>query len=216
MDYLMTVKYELVVMSVIYEILIANIVIIMMTMLFKETINTKINISPTIILVISIIVLLIIVIAKIIGGFIYENDVDKRITILSNALQVNNLNKYYEINFDSSIDLEDIEEIIEKANRYMSSFNNMLNKGTLISSELMYKIRTNGLEGLVSSKSMSKKEALQTYKESAEYYIDDLNYHKEILTMQNVVNIIICSLYIICIVIVYVKVNNSYNEYEGF
>lgn len=70
MDYLMTVKYELVVMSVIYEILIANIVIIMMTMLFKETINTKINISPTIILVISIIVLLIIVIAKIIGGFI--------------------------------------------------------------------------------------------------------------------------------------------------
>lgn len=96
----------------------------------------------------------------------YENDVDKRITILSNALQVNNLNKYYEINFDSSIDLEDIEEIIEKANRYMLSFNNMLNKGTLISSELMYKIRTNGLEGLVSSKSMSRKEALQTYKES--------------------------------------------------
>ena len=58
---------------------------------------------------------------------------------------------------------------------------------------------------MVARKSMTEKEALQIYTQSAELYSERLNIYKENLFLQNVSNVIIYLLDMICIFIVYKK-----------
>ena len=125
--------------------------------------------------------------------------------MLNTAIQAKDLNTYYELNLDPNVNLEDMSEIQEKEQKYMVSFNNILIKGVSSWSELFYKTETNGIQDMVKRKSMTQKEALQKYTESAEKYIERLNIYKENLSLQNVSNIIIYILDIICIFIVYKK-----------
>lgn len=125
--------------------------------------------------------------------------------MLNSAIQSNNLNTYYELNLDPNVIWENMSEIQEKEKIYMQSFNNILIKGVSSWSELFYKTETNGIQNMVSRKSMKEKEALQEYMESAEKYIERLNIYKENLTLQNVSNVIIYLLDLICIFIIYKK-----------
>ena len=98
-----------------------------------------------------------------------------------------------------------MDEIQDKEQRYMMSFNDILVKGVSSWSELFYKTETNGIEDSVNRRNTTKKEALQIYIESAENYVERLNIYKENLSMQNTSNVIIYLLDIICIFIVYKK-----------
>ena len=201
------VDYVYFAMNIIYEILIANIVMVMLVIFFKDIINSKIaiNISPKRIFIISSIILVIILCIKIIIGCINGSEADTKIEMLNTAIQAKDLNTYYELNLDPNVNLEDMSEIQEKEPKYMVSFNNILIKGVSSWSELFYKTETNGIQDMVSSKSMTGKEALQKYTESAEEYIERLNIYKENLSLQNVSNVIIYLLDMICIFIVYKK-----------
>ena len=201
------VDYVYFAMNIIYEILIANIVMVMLVIFFKDIINSKIaiNISPKRIFIISSIILVIILCIKIIIGCINGSEADTKIEMLNTAIQAKDLNTYYELNLDSNVNLEDMSEIQEKEQKYMVSFNNILIKGVSSWSELFYKTETNGIQDMVSRKSMTGKEALQKYTESAEEYIKRLNIYKENLSLQNVSNVIIYLLDMICIFIVYKK-----------
>ena len=194
-------------MNIIYEILIANIVMVMLVIFFKDIINSKIaiNISSKRIFIISSIILVIILCIKIIIGCINGSEADTKIEMLNTAIQAKDLNTYYELNLDPNVNLEDMSEIQEKEPKYMVSFNNILIKGVSSWSELFYKTETNGIQDMVSRKSMTGKEALQKYTESAEEYIERLNIYKENLSLQNVSNVIIYLLDMICIFIVYKK-----------
>ena len=201
------VDYVYFAMNIIYEILIANIVMVMLVIFFKDIINSKIaiNISPKRIFIISSIILVIILCIKIIIGCINGSEADTKIEMLNTAIQAKDLNTYYELNLDPNVNLEDMSEIQEKEPKYMVSFNNILIKGVSSWSELFYKTETNGIQDMVSRKSMTGKEALQKYTESAEEYIERLNIYKENLSLQNVSNVIIYLLDMICIFIVYKK-----------
>lgn len=201
------VDYVYFAMNIIYEILIANIVMVMLVIFFKDIINSKIaiNISPKRIFIISSIILVIILCIKIIIGCINGSEADTKIEMLNTAIQAKDLNTYYELNLDPNVNLEDMSEIQEKEPKYMVSFNNILIKGVSSWSELFYKTETNGIQDMVSRKSMTGKEALQKYTESAEEYIKRLNIYKENLSLQNVSNVIIYLLDMICIFIVYKK-----------
>ena len=201
------VNYTYFAMITIYEILIANIVMVMLVLFFKDIINSKItiNISPKRIFTISSIIIVIILCTKIIIGLINVNEADNKIETLNSAIQSGDLNTYYELNLDPNVNLEDMSEIQEKEQKYMVSFNNILIKGVSSWSELFYKTETNGIQDMVSRKSMTGKEALQKYTESAEEYIKRLNIYKENLSLQNVSNVIIYLLDMICIFIVYKK-----------
>ena len=201
------VDYVYFAMNIIYEILIANIVMVMLVIFFKDIINSKIaiNISPKRIFIISSIILVIILCIKIIIGCINASGADTKIEMLNTAIQAKDLNTYYELNLDPNVNLKDMGEIQEKEQKYMVSFNNILIKGVSSWSELFYKTETNGIQDMVSRKSMTGKEALQKYTESAEEYIERLNIYKENLSLQNVSNVIIYLLDMICIFIVYKK-----------
>lgn len=201
------VDYVYFAMNIIYEILIANIVMVMLVIFFKDIINSKIaiNISPKRIFIISSIILVIILCIKIIIGCINGSEADTKIEMLNTAIQAKDLNTYYELNLNPNVNLEDMSEIQEKEQKYMVSFNNILIKGVSSWSELFYKTETNGIQDMVSRKSMTGKEALQKYTESAEEYIKRLNIYKENLSLQNVSNVIIYLLDMICIFIVYKK-----------
>ncbi len=201
------VDYVYFAMNIIYEILIANIVMVMLVIFFKDIINSKIaiNISPKRIFIISSIILVIILCIKIIIGCINASGADTKIEMLNTAIQAKDLNTYYELNLDPNVNLKDMGEIQEKEQKYMVSFNNILIKGVASWSELFYKTETNGIQDMVSRKSMTGKEALQKYTESAEEYIERLNIYKENLSLQNVSNVIIYLLDMICIFIVYKK-----------
>lgn len=201
------VNYIYFAMGVIYDVLIANIMMTMLVLLFRELINSKIqiNASSKSICIISSIILIIILCTKVAGGCINSNEADNKIEILNNAIQSNNLNTYYELNFDPDLKLEDMDEIQDKEQRYMMSFNDILVKGVSSWSELFYKTETNGIEDSVNRRNTTKKEALQIYIESAENYVERLNIYKENLSMQNTSNVIIYLLDIICIFIVYKK-----------
>ena len=194
-------------MNVLYEILIANIVMVMLVILFKDIINSKIviHISSKRIFMISSIIIVIILFIKIILGCISQNEADAKIEMLNNAIQVNTLNTYYQLNFDTKLNIENMGEIQDEEQRYMMSFNNILIKGVSSWSELFYKTETSGIQDMVNRRTMTEKEALQKYQESAENYIERLNIYKENLSMQNVSNIIIYLLDIICVYIVYKK-----------
>ncbi len=194
-------------MNIIYEILIANIVMVMLVIFYKDIINSKItiNISPKRICIISSIIMVIILCIKIVIGCINMSETDTKIEMLNSAIQSKDLNTYYELNLNPNVNLEDMSEIQDKEQKYMVSFNNVLIKGVSSWSELFYKTETNGIQDMVKRKSMTQKEALQKYTESAEKYIERLNIYKENLSLQNVSNIIIYILDIICIFIVYKK-----------
>ena len=157
------------------------------------------------IFIISSIILVIILCIKIIIGCINGSEADTKIEMLNTAIQAKDLNTYYELNLDPNVNLEDMSEIQEKEQKYMVSFNNILINGVSSWSELFYKTETNGIQDMVSRKSMTGKEALQKYTESAEEYIKRLNIYKENLSLQNVSNVIIYLLDMICIFIVYKK-----------
>lgn len=194
-------------MNIIYEILIANIVMVMLVIFYKDIINSKItiNISPKRICIISSIIMVIILCIKIVIGCINMSETDTKIEMLNSAIQSKDLNTYYELNLNPNVNFEDMSEIQDKEQKYMVSFNNVLIKGVSSWSELFYKTETNGIQDMVKRKSMTQKEALQKYTESAEKYIERLNIYKENLSLQNVSNIIIYILDIICIFIVYKK-----------
>lgn len=201
------VNYTYFAMITIYKILIANIVMVMLVLFFKDIINSKItiNISPKRIFTISSIIIVIILCTKIIIGLINVNEADNKIETLNSAIQSGDLNTYYELNLNPSIKWEDMSEIQDKEERYMFSFNDILIKGESSWSELFYKTGTNGIQNMVARKSMTEKEALQIYTQSAELYSERLNIYKENLSLQNVSNVIIYLLDMICIFIVYKK-----------
>lgn len=200
------VNYMYFAMTIIYEILIADIVMVMLVIFYKDIINSKIpvNISSKKIFIASAIIIAIILCIKIIIGVINGNEANNRIEELNSAIQSNNLNTYYQLVFDANVSLENFDEIQEKIQEYMVSFNNIL-KGMSNWSELFYEMETDGIQEMVAKRFMTEKEALQKYKESAEEYLDTLDIYKGNLTMQNVSNIIIYLLNIICIFIVYRK-----------
>lgn len=199
------VNYVFVAMGVIYMILTANIVMVMLAILFKDIINSKIviNVSSKSVFIIFSIILLIILCIKIILGCINGSEADSKINILNDTIQSNSLNEYYELNFEPSLKIEG--EAVDKVNRYIISFNDILIKGESNGADLFYKMNANTLQELVNRRTITKKEALQEYKESAESYIERLNIHKENLSMQNISNVIIYLLDIISIFIVYKK-----------
>lgn len=201
------VNYVYFAMCAIYDVLIANIMMTMLVLLFGELINSKIhvNVSPKNIFIFSSIILIILLCIKFAVGFISSIEANNKIEILNNAIQSNNLNTFYELDLEPNIKLEDMDDIMDKEQRYMVSFNDILVKSMSSWSELFYKTETNALKNLVNDKTFTKVEALQRYIKSAKNYVDRLNIYKDNLSMQNASNAIIYLLDIICISIVYKK-----------
>lgn len=203
------VNYNYLAMVTIYKIILANIVMVMLVIVFKEIIASKIEIninSKTIIMIISAITLAVILCIKIILGYIGINDANSKIEKLNRAIQFNNLSTYYGVNLDSNLTVEDIGEVQEKERRYMVSFNEILTKGVSSWSELSYKLETNGIQDMVQKRTMNQKDALQKYNESAKKYVERLNIYKDNFTVQNISNIIIYLIDIIFIFVAYKKI----------
>ena len=201
------VNYTYFALVAIYDVLIANIVMVMLAILLKEIINVKImiNINPKVIFIIFAVILIIILCIKIIQVSSSIKNADAKIDKLNNAIQANNLYDFYSLNLDSSLKLENMDKVQNKEKRYMMSFNEILTKGVSSWSELFYKTETHEIQDMVSRKTMNKKEALQRYTEGARNYVERLNIYKDNLSMQNVSNVIIYLVDIICIFIVYRK-----------
>lgn len=202
------VNYNYFVMDTIYRIILANIVMVMLVIVFKERIDSKIeiNINSKKIMITSAITLAVILCIKIILGYIGINDANSKIEKLKNAMQSNNLNTYYELNLEPNLTVEDIGEVQEKERRYMVSFNEILTKGVSSWSELFYKLETNGIQYMVNRGTLKPKDALQKYNESAGEYVVRLCIYKDNLNMQNISNIIIYLIDIIFIFVVYKKI----------
>ncbi|MBR3002248.1 MAG: hypothetical protein IKF38_01570 [Clostridia bacterium] len=202
------VNYSYFALFVIYKLLIANIVMVMLMVVFKEIIDLKIsiNINHKIIMFIFSSIIFIILCIKITLGFTSMNNANDKIVKLREAIQNNKLNTYYELNFDTNIKADDISEVQDEEQKYMLSFNQILIKGVASWSEISYKIETNGIQNMVNRKTMTQKEALQRYKNSAENYINRLNIYNEDLSMQNIANIIIYVIDVICIFVIYKKI----------
>lgn len=205
------VNYNYFAMFTIYETILANIVMTMLVIVFKEIIDSKIQIdinAKTIMITVAIILGAILCI-KIILGYISINDANYKIDKLNSAIQSNNLNTYYELNFDPKLTIENIRDVQEKEKRYMVSFNEILTKGVSSWSELSYKVGTNGIQDMVKRRTMKQKEALQKYNESAENYVERLKIYKENLTMQNISNIIIYLIDITCAFVIYKRIEEE-------
>ena len=202
------VNYDYLAMVTIYQIILANIVMIMLVTVFKEIIDSKIeiNINSKSIMIASAIILAVILCIKIILGYIGINNANSKIEKLNNAIQSNDFNTYYELNLDPNWTVENMEEVQEKQTRYMVSFNEILTKGVSSWTELFYKTETNGIQDMVNRRTMKQKDALQKYNQSAENYLERLNIYKGNLTMQNISNIIIYLIDIICIFVVYNRI----------
>ena len=210
------VNYTYTAMVVLYEILITNITIVMLVILFNDRIDfkTNINISAKFIFILSSIILILILSIKLSITFMNENKTDSKINMLNNALQIDNLNEYYKLDLEPNIKLEDEDEIFDKLEQYMLSFNDILIKGVSSGTELVYKTATNGLQDIVNGRRMTIDEALQDYRERAEDYIYRLHIYKKDLWLQNVSNIIIYFGNIIFIYLVYKKCTNYDVEYK--
>lgn len=205
------VNYIYLAMVVLYNILIANIVMVMSVILFKDIIDSKttINISAKSVFIVSSVIIIIVLVIKMSIGVINENKASAKIDILNKAIQSNNLNEYYQLDLDPSITVENHSEIFDKQNQYMTSFNNILIKGVSSNSELFYKMGTNTIQELVNKRIMNKNEALQTYRENAKNYVDRLNIYIKNLSMQNILNVLIYIGNIIFIYIIYKKSTSS-------
>ena len=205
------VNYNYFAMVTIYETILANIVMVMLVIVFKEIIDSKIQIyinAKTIMITVAIILGVILCI-KIILGYISINDANYKIDKLNDAIQSNNLNTYYELNLDPKLTIEDIRDVQEKEKRYMVSFNEILTKGVSSWSESFYKIGTNGIQDMVNRRTMKQKEALQKYNESAENYVERLKIYKDNLTMQNISNVIIYLIDVTCVFVIYKRIEEE-------
>lgn len=200
------IKYIYFAMIAINTIFWANIVIIMLVLLFKDIINSKItiHISSKSIIIISSIIVGIILCIKIMIVYYNQKEADNKIDILNNAIQSNSLNTYYELDFYPSVK-PNIGEHNGEILRYRMSFNDMLIKGMTTEMELEYKVETSEIQDIVERRPNTKKEGLQIYREKAEEYIKRLRIYKQNLSIQNVANVIIYLLDIIAIFIVYEK-----------
>lgn len=198
-------QYVYFAMTAINIVFWANIVMVMLVLLLKDVINSKITIyiSSKSITIISSIIVVIILCIKIMIVCYNQKESDNKINILNNAIQSNSLSTYYELNFYPSVtaDLDHYDEIF----RYMESFNNILIKGMKTEMELVYKVETSGIQDMVKRRPNTKKEGLQVYRDKSEEYIKRLQICKQNLTIQNVANIVIYLLDIIAIFIVYQK-----------
>lgn len=205
-EYVM-VHYNFVAMQTIYEIVMANIVMIMLGIVFKEIINSKMVIttnSKRMMIIFNSILALILCI-KIILGYASIKDAKFKISKLNNAVESNNLNTYYEIDFEPNVALE---EMVLHDNMDILSFNRILRKNVSRNAEIFYKVETSGIQDRVNDRTMRKNEALQQYNTGAINYIGRLEVYKNQLAIQNIANFSIYLIDIICIFIVYKKMKN--------
>ena len=100
---------------------------------------------------------------------------------------------------------------LKKMSQYLLSINDILIKGQKDWADSSYISRTNDIEELVRKRTMTKKEALKIYIETAEDYIDYLSIYTKNLELQNIVFFIIYFIDIISVYIVYknLKDNNE-------
>ncbi len=201
------VNYFEFVLIVVYEKIIVDIIIVMLVLAYKEILNSKIKVSinSKLIYILSIITILVILSTKIVLIFINMGVVDDRTLKLSIAVYHNNLQEYYELNFNPDLNVQE-NNIYEEENNYMLSFNDILVKGVWKWAELFYKTGTVSLKENVNKRNISKKEAINIYKEKSEGYIEILNNYKENLYLQIVCYIIIYLSNIICVTIIYKKI----------
>lgn len=189
-----------------YEKIIVDIIIVILVLSYKDILKTKINISinSTLIYILSIVITVVILSIKIVLTFVNMGIVDDRTLKLSIAIYNNNLQEYYELDFNPNLDVQE-NNINEEEKNYMMSINDILTKGVFKWAELFYKTNTVSIKEAVTNRNISKKEALTYYKDKSEAYIEMLDTYKDNLYLQVVCYIVIYLSNIIGVTIIYIK-----------
>ena len=203
------INYVVLSMTVAYNVLTACIILLILILSTKDFINSKIkiNIEPKKIFMIISVVFIIIMLIKIIISFSQIFDSNKKINILEDAVNFQDLNKFLKLDFDPKITTEKINEILEGSD--MTSYNNILYKVEATSSEAFYKMETTGLEKLLNNKYMTRKKVLSFYTNAANKYIARIDLYKRDLGIQIFMNIFMYAINILCVYIVYKKTEDE-------
>ena len=207
-DYFL-VDYIYLILNCIYTLLVFNSIIIISYVLYKDNFKILFSINSKYVFIISSIIIIIILLIKIIIGCINLNEAKNNIYVVNNVIQANDINEFYSLSLESSIDADNISESFEKLPRYLLSINNVLIKGQKNWADSSYILGTNDIEELVRKRTMTKKEALKTYIETSENYIDYLSIYTKNLKLQNIVFFIIYFIDIISVYIVYKNLKNN-------
>lgn len=209
-DYFL-VKYIYFIWFCVYELLVFNSIIIILYVLYKDNFKILFSVNSKYGFIISSIIIIIILFIKIIIGYMYLNEANDNMYVVNNAIESNDINEFYSLNLKSSEYSDNFNELFEKMSQYLLSINDILIKGQKDWADSSYISRTNDIEELVRKRTMTKKEALKIYIETAEDYIDYLSIYTKNLELQNIVFFIIYFIDIISVYIVYknLKDNNE-------